>query len=417
MRTHRRTENGYTYIELDHVTFQRCFAMQACLNLFLGPDPISFINASLQAAKVCKRGPTYAKSVRKWIRHIIKTGDLPENCWGWWNVSSLEDEDVSNEIKLHIQKVGKYARAQDVVDFLLDPAVRERLGLKKQISLRTAQRWLSRSGFRWRSEPKGQYFDGHEREDVVTHRQTKFIPLLKALERRRVLYGADGNPLSERQLTLLEGEKQVIVWFHDESIFYANDRRHVRWVYVGEHAIPFKKGEGRSIMIADSMCAEFGWLRGENGAMARVDLSPGKSRDGYFTSELVIKQLRDAIKLAKEKYPAYEHVFVYDNAPSHTKRPAGAISARGMPKGPSQKFTFASTDAQGRKTSVRMEDGRFADGTPQSFYYPGNHPRYPGWFKGMAEILRERGLGHIAEKRVECQDKCKDGVTDCRRFM
>ena len=29
---------------------------------------------------------------------------------------------------------------------------------------------------------------------------------------------------------------------------------------------------------------------------------------------------------------------------------------------------------------------------PQPFYFPDNHPTMPGWFKGMKEIIRERGL-------------------------
>ncbi|QRV89164.1 DDE superfamily endonuclease [Ceratobasidium sp. AG-Ba] len=414
IRTHRRTGKGYDYLALDRVTLERCSIMMACLNLYLDDTARTFIDASLLAAKGHRRGATYARSVRRWIRCLISSGDLPQNCWGWWNVSSLEDEDVSNEIKLHLQSIGKYARAQDVVDFLSSPEVRERLGLKKKVGLRTAQRWLSRSGFRWRAEPKGQYFDGHEREDVVAYRQSIIVPFWKATERQRILYGEDGLPIPEHKITLQPGEKRIIFWFHDESIFYANDRRHIRWVYVGEHAIPYQKGEGCSIMVADFMCAEFGWLRGANGEDARVIMSPGKSRDGYFTGEKVVEQLKTAISIAKGRYPDYTHVFLYDNAPAHVKRPVGSISARKMPKMPAKNFTFPSTDGQGRKIQVRMEDGRLPDGTHQPFYFPNDHPSSPGYFKGMAQILRERGMAHVAEKRAECPGfKCERGRTDC----
>jgi hypothetical protein len=144
---------------------------------------------------------------------------------------------------------------------------------------------------------------------------------------------------------------------------------------------------------------------------ARVTLRPGKSRDGYFTNERVIQQLRDAIKVAQTRFPDQTHVFVYDNAPSHAKRPAEAISARHMPKFPSANVLFP--DSQGRKI-VRMEDGTLRDGTRQTFYFPDDHATFPGMFKGMAQILRERGLNHIAEKRAECTGfKCEEGVTDC----
>jgi hypothetical protein len=31
-------------------------------------------------------------------------------------------------------------------------------------------------------------------------------------------------------------------------------------------------------------------------------------------------------------------------------------------------------------------------GEPQSFYFPDDDPHHPGWFKGMEQIIRERGL-------------------------
>lgn len=143
-------------------------------------------------------------------------------------------------------------------------------------------------------------------------------------------------------------------------------------------------------------------------------LSPGKGRDGYFKSEKVVEQLKNAVEIAKEQYPDHTHVFLYDKAPSHTKRPAGSICARRMPEGPSKRSTCPSKDARGRKTQVRMEDGWFPDGTRQPFHYPDNHPTYPGDFKGLAQILRERGMGNIAERRAECPDfKCEKGRTDC----
>ena len=40
----------------------------------------------------------------------------------------------------------------------------------RMISLRTAIRWLHKLGFKPISHKKGIYIDGHEREDVVKHR-------------------------------------------------------------------------------------------------------------------------------------------------------------------------------------------------------------------------------------------------------
>lgn len=143
-------------------------------------------------------------------------------------------------------------------------------------------------------------------------------------------------------------------------------------------------------------------------------MRPGKNRDGYFTNEDVVKQLQCAVELVRREFPYETHVFVYDNAPSHTKRPAGSISARQMTKKPKKNFEFPSIDSNGKKTMVRMEDGRLADGTRQSFYFPDNDKEHPGWFKGMAQILHERRLSDISEKLYECPGfKCEEGRTDC----
>jgi hypothetical protein len=53
------------------------------------------------------------------------------------------------------------------------PDMREKLdeiGAKnKSISLRTAQRWLHRNGWRYGRRRNGMYVDGHERDDVVAY--------------------------------------------------------------------------------------------------------------------------------------------------------------------------------------------------------------------------------------------------------
>jgi hypothetical protein len=41
-------------------------------------------------------------------------------------------------------------------------------------------------------------------------------------------------------------------------------------------------------------------------------------------------------------------------------------------------------------------------GAWQSFYFPDDHPSYPGWFKGMEQIIRERSLWPEAGLPAEC---------------
>src|SRR6266446_2386202 len=57
----------------------------------------------------------------------------------------------------------------------------------------------------------------------------------------------------------------VITWFHNESIFYVHDRRMKGWYHKDAPAKPYKKGEGASLMIADFVSADFGWLSSPDG--------------------------------------------------------------------------------------------------------------------------------------------------------
>ena len=59
--------------------------------------------------------------------------------------------------------------AEAIVRFLDKPEMLARLKRKKTISIETAQCWLRKMGYRWTYDPKGQYSDGHEREDVTDY--------------------------------------------------------------------------------------------------------------------------------------------------------------------------------------------------------------------------------------------------------
>ena len=61
-------------------------------------------------------------------------------------------------------------------------------------------------------------------------------------------------------------------------------------------------------------------------------------------------------------------------------------------------------------------------GMRQAFYFSDDHPLYPGWFKGMEQIIRERGLWPPSGLRCECPGfKCsqREGQPNCccRRIL
>ena len=52
----------------------------------------------------------------------------------------------------------------------------------------------------------------------------------------------------------------IVIWVHDKSTFYANDRCVLRWVHSSESAKPYAKGKGASQMVADFVSPDYGWL-------------------------------------------------------------------------------------------------------------------------------------------------------------
>lgn len=130
-------------------------------------------------------------------------------------------------------------------------------------------------------------------------------------------------------------------------------------------------------------------------------------------------------------YQHEEHIFLYDNATTHLKRPANGLSAVDMPltradplKPNRKSFLFATVDAQGTETFVQMEGARFANGTVQQLYYPEDH-KWASQFKGMRTIIEERrncgaNLPDPRKLLAQCKNfKCQPGATDCccRRIL
>ena len=283
-------------------------------------------------------------------------------------------------------------------------------------------------GYRFTHDPKGQYVDGHERKDVVEYRSQFIFEWVKNIEPDIYCFTRHGDEEHdpERDPT----KKHLVVWYHDESTFYAHDRCTKRWVKISENPVPYAKGEGASLMVADFVSAKYGYLQSLDGTQsARRLFRAGKNRDGYFTNAEIIEQVRTAMEIVKECYPNEDHIFVYDNATTHQKRRSAALSASHMVKNPHATWGPETnqldddgkpiTNTRGKyiKAKIRMEDGTF-DGKPHSFYYPDDHPEYPGWFKGMQKICEERGF--TKKLNGQCKDfKCHEGATECcyRRIL
>jgi hypothetical protein len=343
---------------------------------------------------------------------------LPTSNYGT-RTSLLEaNEDLKQDILLHLQGIGKYIRAADICDYTSREDVKRTYNLEKGVSLATAKRWMKLLGYRWQKAPSGQY--------VVKYRQKVFIPAWMELQTQMRTW--DKKTLTVEESNAIDGVPATC-WHHDESTFFENDRRDRGWVHTSDKPDLKRKGEGASLMVADFVSADYRWLRSPDGLeSARVLFKAGKNQDGYFSGENIIQHVETAMDILEKHFPNEQHIFIFDNAKTHTKRADDALSARKMPKntpapGKNWGVSVTERDASGKiiygtdgkpqKVIRRMADATLPNGQSQSLYFPEGHPR-AGVFKGMAKILEERGLEQESKLRAECPGfKCTPGETSC----
>lgn len=226
----------------------------------------------------------------------------------------------------------------------------------------TVRLWLHKLGFTYKQFNKGVYFDGHERSDVVQHRQDYLREL--ALHGDRFLTADHPTPDPDSRL------KPVIRVFHDESTFYSNADQTFHWTDGTSQALK-QKSLGQAIMVSDFVEEVDGYLRfDEESARARVLLE--HQTDGYFTNEMFIAQVKVAMDVFEKKYPGCQGMFIFDNAPSHVKKAEDALNADKMNVSDGGKQPYMrNTVWQGRMQRMVLDDGQQ---------------------KGMKRVLEERGV-------------------------
>lgn len=103
-----------------------------------------------------------------------------------------------------------------------------------------------------------------------------------------------------------------------------------------------------------------------------------------------------------------------------TKGPSAKFGVEVSVTGPDGKLKY-NENGQVLKKTIRMGNGKFADGTDQEFYFPDGHPQ-AGQFKGLAIILQERGFENAQQMKLQYGGKwvdCKEptGNCCCRRTL
>jgi hypothetical protein len=215
--------------------------------------------------------------------------------------------------------------------------------VKKSISIHTARRWMRKEGFAHMRCSKGVYIDGHERGDVVEYRQGVFLP--KMLEFRALMREYEVGDEAKEVEKDRDGHKPIVVVYHDESTFTANDAKGKTWVLNNEHELR-KKGAGRGIHRSDFICSTVGWLR-----EAGVSMEYGKAHEGYWNGQLLCQQVSNALacccstfltcnllwQLKEKAIPEFERhhpdctgLFIFDNSSGHSAYAPDALRVANM---------------------------------------------------------------------------------------
>jgi hypothetical protein len=220
--------------------------------------------SSLHAAHAQQSTPRCVKNFRKWAKAlIINHKALPCSRKGTACNCRIVDDNVAAEIATHLQSLGLWIRALDIVHYTNNPEVQARLKIKKTVSLATAHCWLVKMGYWWTKKPSGQYVDGHEHNNVVHYHQHVFLPAWAEINHQTRMWSADNQEIVNEALA---SGQILVVWFDDECTFYTNDQQIVQWVRKGETAVLQAKGEGTLLMVANFVSADYGWLTSADGA-------------------------------------------------------------------------------------------------------------------------------------------------------
>ena len=183
------------------------------------------------------------------------------------------------------------------------------------ITERTALRYMEQLGFQFKTFRQGiQYTDGHEREDVVKYRKT-YLNKMKFLESIHKPPPTCDDGILSWHSGKETATRNVVFIYHDETIFFANDAPSQGWHDdMGSRQLR-PKGRGKGLMISDFVEEYNGFLSLTDEELQRAQQCDpafpqsareififGKGYDGYWNNELLMENLKKAVKIAEFKY-------------------------------------------------------------------------------------------------------------------
>ena len=194
-------------------------------------------------------------------------------------------------------------------------------GFPRKIALETGRKWMQNLGFEVVIKRKGTYVDGHERDDFVEYRKSflrKVVGLGFLNESNAPTDDAKKaipTDLDPPQAATIE--KTVLI-FHDEATFQAYDDQLTFWASK-ENNVVRPKSKGSGIMVSDFITERDGYLAlstqeyeaakeedPTSKKYVRQHLKYGEGKEGYWTFEKCMEQIKSAVKIAERKYPQAE---------------------------------------------------------------------------------------------------------------
>jgi hypothetical protein len=245
-------------------------------------------------------------------------------------------------------------------------------------------------GFEVLTPRKGIFIDGHEREDVVSYRK---IFLRRMLKIGFLHFTNAPTETAQRAIPddieppTLEQREKTVVFCHDESTFQSNEDQSLQWGLKGSKMMK-PKSRGAGIMVSDFIDEHSGFLAYTDEEYERAKaLNPsakkygrafleyGENKEGYWTRDKFMEQIKRVVDMAELKYPpqdGWRHAWVFDHSSCHAAMADDALDANKMNVNPGGK-------------QRKMRDTVW-QGKAQTMCFRLGIP------KGMRQVLQERGI-------------------------
>jgi hypothetical protein len=199
----------------------------------------------------------------------------------------------------------------------------------KPLGKTATYKWLNRLGFYATEEKKGVYIDGHERADVIEYRQNEFLPKIALLQSFSTNYKEDANSVLQPIPPILpSGEKEHVLYFHDESCFHAKEYFKRIWLDENQQKMP-SKSKGGLIHCSDFISLKGRLVIGQKDAR-EIIYPGGPQKTPYWDTKQLLLQVSRAIDIFEEKHPNKVAVFIFDQSSAHASKGDGALNAFAM---------------------------------------------------------------------------------------